>query len=228
MGPTWGPPGSCRPQVGPMLAHKPCYQGICQVANVLLMVSNTIDSQCKSLWYLLQSSAVITRSHIVRYHINNYRNWGRISIRCWIHKRHPIPHPNRWAMSCDYVWENLSHYNGTTLYLVNLMARRLAKVTFTCSNQGRPSQVVWDELQINRTRMRWLVIKKRWEQLTAAIEPNSFSTSLALCEKNPPVTLICKGIFFNGNYCILLHTLKSLGSNCLQGIIADDNSAVLC
>ena len=25
MGPTWGPPGSCRPQMGPMLA--PCYQG---------------------------------------------------------------------------------------------------------------------------------------------------------------------------------------------------------
>ena len=28
MEPTWGPPGSCRPQVGPMLApKKPCYQG---------------------------------------------------------------------------------------------------------------------------------------------------------------------------------------------------------
>ena len=26
MGPTWGPPGSCRPQMGPMLAHEPCYQ----------------------------------------------------------------------------------------------------------------------------------------------------------------------------------------------------------
>ena len=26
-GPTWGPPGSCRPQMGPMLAHEPCYQG---------------------------------------------------------------------------------------------------------------------------------------------------------------------------------------------------------
>ena len=27
MGPTWGPPGSCRPQMGTMLAHEPCYQG---------------------------------------------------------------------------------------------------------------------------------------------------------------------------------------------------------
>ena len=25
MGPTWGPSGSCRPQMGPMLAHELCY-----------------------------------------------------------------------------------------------------------------------------------------------------------------------------------------------------------
>ena len=29
MGPTWCPPGSCRPQIGPMLAHEPCFQGSC-------------------------------------------------------------------------------------------------------------------------------------------------------------------------------------------------------
>ena len=27
MGPTWGPPGSCRPQVGPCCPHKHCYRG---------------------------------------------------------------------------------------------------------------------------------------------------------------------------------------------------------
>ena len=27
MGPSCGLPGSCRPQVGPILAHEPCYQG---------------------------------------------------------------------------------------------------------------------------------------------------------------------------------------------------------
>ena len=48
----------------------------------------------------LQSSAVITRPNFVRYYIDNYRNRTRISIRCWIHKGHPIPHPNRPAMGC--------------------------------------------------------------------------------------------------------------------------------
>ena len=28
MGPTWGPPGSCRPQMGPCWLHETCYQGI--------------------------------------------------------------------------------------------------------------------------------------------------------------------------------------------------------
>ena len=28
MGPTWGPPGSCRPQMGPCWPHEPCYQGL--------------------------------------------------------------------------------------------------------------------------------------------------------------------------------------------------------
>ena len=46
----------------------------------------------------LQSIAVIIWSNTVRYFTNNYRNWGRISIRCWMHKRHTILHPNRWAM----------------------------------------------------------------------------------------------------------------------------------
>ena len=27
MGPTWGPPGSCGPQMGPCWPHEPCYQG---------------------------------------------------------------------------------------------------------------------------------------------------------------------------------------------------------
>ena len=55
---------------------------------------------CPIHWSQVQSSAVITRSNIVRYCINNHRNWGRISIRCWIHNRHPIARPGRRAMGC--------------------------------------------------------------------------------------------------------------------------------
>ena len=46
----------------------------------------------------IQSSAVITRSDIVRLYIDSYRDWGRISIKCWMHKRHPWPRSNGWAM----------------------------------------------------------------------------------------------------------------------------------
>ena len=50
-------------------------------------------------------------------YINNYSNWGRISIRCWIHKTHPIPRPNRRAMECLFLYlrENGPRYNGTAL-----------------------------------------------------------------------------------------------------------------
>ena len=34
MGPTWGPPGSCWPQMGLMLAHEPCYQGMLAAAKM--------------------------------------------------------------------------------------------------------------------------------------------------------------------------------------------------
>ena len=49
---------------------------------------------------LIQSNAVITRPNIVRYWINDCRNSGRISIRCWIRKRHHIPRPNGRDMVC--------------------------------------------------------------------------------------------------------------------------------
>ena len=68
---------------------------------------------------LVQSSAVTMWSNVVRYFINNYRNWGRISIRRWIYKRHTIPCHNRWAMGC-FLWiyvhvfiRKKTHYNGT-------------------------------------------------------------------------------------------------------------------
>ena len=40
---------------------------------------------------VIELSAVIMQFNIVRYYMNDNRNWGRLSIRCWIHKR---PRPN--------------------------------------------------------------------------------------------------------------------------------------
>ena len=48
----------------------------------------------KSFGGNIQSSAIIMRSNIVKY----YRNCGRISIRCWIHKIYPIRRPNGRVM----------------------------------------------------------------------------------------------------------------------------------
>ena len=53
-----------------------------------------------SVALLIWSCAIITQSKIVRHCINNCRNWGKISIRCWIHKKNPIPRPKGRAMGC--------------------------------------------------------------------------------------------------------------------------------
>ena len=57
-------------------------------------------SLCHQGISIVQSSAVITWSNIIRYYMNNYRNCGRISIRCCIYKRHLIPCPYGQAMGC--------------------------------------------------------------------------------------------------------------------------------
>ena len=66
----------------------------------------------------VQSSAVITRFNIVRYYINEYRNWSRIWIRRWIHKDTPYLALTGeiWGVFCGYLWENWPRYNGTALY----------------------------------------------------------------------------------------------------------------
>ena len=48
--------------------------------------------------FLIEYNTVIMWSNIVRYCMNDCRNW--ISIRYWIHRRCPIPHPKGQAMGC--------------------------------------------------------------------------------------------------------------------------------
>ena len=63
----------------------------------------------------VQLSGVITRSNIVRYYKNDYRNWCKISIRYWIYKRHAIP-GEEWGVFYWYMWEYWPRYNGAALY----------------------------------------------------------------------------------------------------------------
>ena len=57
----------------------------------------------KYLWSVnIQWSAVITQYNIRKYCIHHCRNWGRISIRSWIHRRHPIPRPNGWERGIKF------------------------------------------------------------------------------------------------------------------------------
>ena len=78
----------------------------------------------------VQWSAVITRSDIVRYYMNNYKKCVRISTRLWIHKRHPIPRPSGRVMGCPLriFWENGPRYNGTALYMVTLDQNRYISI----------------------------------------------------------------------------------------------------
>ena len=54
-----------------------------------LLHKNSFYIFCRLL-YLLQSRAVMTWSNIVRYCKIDNRNSDKISIRCWIYKRHPV------------------------------------------------------------------------------------------------------------------------------------------
>ena len=45
MGPTWGPPGSCRPQMGLCWPHEPCYRGYYMLYSQL-QLQNTDKTEC--------------------------------------------------------------------------------------------------------------------------------------------------------------------------------------
>ena len=45
MGPTWGTPGPCRPQMAPCWPHEPCYQGWFPVEQSVLSGVSRLDTQ---------------------------------------------------------------------------------------------------------------------------------------------------------------------------------------
>ena len=96
-------------------------------------------------YYLVHilSSTVVTRSNVVQYCIKDYRNWGRIAIKCGIHKRHPISHPRGQAMGCllwiFQVQDNWPHYNSTPLYIYVISLSEcdiVCKVTLASAGYG--------------------------------------------------------------------------------------------
>ena len=56
---------------------------------------------------------------MVRYCINDCRNSGRISVRCWIQKdtSYLALTGELWGVFCKYFGENWPRYNGTALYM---------------------------------------------------------------------------------------------------------------
>ena len=100
------------------------------VKSNLICPSDKLNWQpgCPVLTINIQSNAVITRSNIVRYYINNYRNWSRISVRCLIHKRLGA----LWGVFCEYLWENWPRYNGTALYKEIFVSAKEMALRTTC------------------------------------------------------------------------------------------------
>ena len=47
MGPTWGPPGSCRPQIGPCWPHEPCSLGRWSIGVSPSWCQSTIETNMK-------------------------------------------------------------------------------------------------------------------------------------------------------------------------------------
>ena len=59
-------------------------------------------------------------SNITRFCICYENDWGKIYIRGYIHKRHPIsgPHGELWGVFCEDSGENWQRYNGTVRYMM--------------------------------------------------------------------------------------------------------------
>ena len=79
----------------------------------------------------------------------------------------------------------------------------MAKVTFTFSNQGRPSEIVWDGLQIDRIWMRWLVSGQHWEWTDCWNRTQHFKTNTTLCLKY--IHTHCDTINYSYNHNKLKH-----------------------
>ena len=99
----------------------------------------------------VHSSAVITRFNIVRYCINYYRNWGRISIRCWIKQDTPYltQTVKIWGVICektDRIIMALHCSTGHINWFDNFVKQRKLMEPICLATPPLTFQVSWGEL----------------------------------------------------------------------------------
>ena len=75
----------------------------------------------------IQPEAVITRSNITWYWIQDCSGWGNIKIRVWNYKTHPKPRPDGRAMGFPLwkLWRKLVVYNQLFFLFLPISWRRL-------------------------------------------------------------------------------------------------------
>ena len=71
-------------------------------------------------WVLLTSD--ITPSNVLKYCINSCINWGRISIKCWIHKTHRVSYGDSFMYNCNKVGRFVTAPHGMLIWPSYLVA----------------------------------------------------------------------------------------------------------
>ena len=77
MGPTWGPPGSCRPQMGPMLAPRTLLSG-----NSSVLVKYAYDRKFITMWYSIDTIMISFLSNITTHNKNSNFITARWQEQC--------------------------------------------------------------------------------------------------------------------------------------------------
>ena len=83
--------------------------------HMLVYINNTKHSM-PFVVTCTQRDAIITRSNITSYWLQQWHKWQRIEMILWVYDKQDIQHPPMWTMG--HLWalcRKWSHHNGTTL-----------------------------------------------------------------------------------------------------------------
>ena len=146
MGPTWGPPGSCQPQMGPMSAPWTLLSGISRGILTLQSKYN------RNLIFLSSYNHVYIDKHNSAFHKHIFRaiKWKyfyiliitqQSTIKQCVHLLACINwfvqerHNSIAIMHCNYVFFALTHRNVVLLYLWATMDNQLMEITDQLSSR---------------------------------------------------------------------------------------------